>query len=752
MSRRVIAAGLALIPIVLVAVGLRSVTAEYVFSGPAVRFYGNDAYYHARRVTLLEQGEADAAFKRDAYLNYPHGAVVPWPPGFDVLLAGATGLFGGDDGEGRDTALAVTMPLLGALAVVLLYLLVMALYRDRMIALTAAALMAVLPAAAGGSLLGRVDHHALIPVVMLLFLLALVSASRAEETRARWLWTGVAGLAAGQAMLSWPSTPWLYLALVVGAAVLGLAMELRAGDSDPALPDPLLTAAALGLAVLLVGAALILVPPERSCDLSALSHATLFGVVGLAATLALSAVGARRLTGRPRGWLVLLAGTVLVGAIAHLPFLSCVAGEQGLGSVLSLLIARDPLIAGLSESQPLLGDPGNALEQWTGLLFVAPAVLIAAVLGPLVRGSRGARLLLAGLAWPLVLLTLVQQRFGEALAPFYCLCLALVVVTLVRRIGRRTRSLAAVLGAVLIIAGALVPSALAYYAGLAGGEGPGAAITELCARRFPDARQTGQGTPEHGVYAAWSRGNLVLYRCGLAPVANPMATEDIRQGIERVARITLSRDDDPAAGIEGNLRYWFVHPPAPTVRFYAGLLGENPDTYAAPGADLDPAGKLTPEYFATTVARLAHFDGAPMRFQGRVHPALSRFRLIDEAGPPLRPGPGAGQLVKLFERVPGARLTGLAAPGETVFLKARIRLPTGRDFEYLDEAVAGGDGRWQRRVPYPVGPPTDGGRARAPYWAVAGEKSARIDVSREAVDQGLDMEVVLLGPVGPTEP
>ena len=754
MSRRAIAAGLALIPIVLVGLGLRSVTAEYVLSGDAVNFYGNDAYYHARRVALVQQGEIDAAMVRDAYLNYPHGAVVPWPPGFDVLLAGVAGLFGGDDGEGRDLALAATMPVLGVLAVLLLYLLAMALYRDRAIALTAAGLMAVLPAAAGVSLLGRIDHHALVAVVLLLFLYALVSAANAGGPGARRAWTMVAGIAAAAALLSWPSTPWLYLALAVGAAGLGQALQLRAGDEGSALPGPVPTAAALGLAALLVGVVLILVPPERACDFSAHSHVALLGAVGLAATSAIVAAGARPLARRPKGWLVLLGGAALFGAIAHLPFLYCVSGEHGLTGALSLLLARDPLIAGLSESQPLLGDPVNALEQWTGLLLLAPAVLAAAVLGPLTYGSRSARTLLACLAWPLALLTLVQQRFGEAWAPLYCLCLALVIVALARRMRERTRAwrLVTVAGGVLILGGALAPAALAYAAGLAGGEGPGAAISEICGRRFADAQQTGQGRPGAGAYAAWSRGNLVLYRCGLAPVANPMATEDIRQGIERVARITLSRDDDPAADIEGDVRYWLVHPPAPTVRFYAGLLGEDPDQYAAPGAELDPAGKLTEEYFATTVARLAHFDGAPMRFKGRVYPPLAGFRLIDEAGPPLRPGPGVGRLVKLYERVPGARLVGLAVPGETVFLKARIRLPGGRDFEYLDEAGADADGRWERRVPYPVGSPADGGCARARYWAVAGERSARVQVTREAVYQGLDVEVVLQGPdVAPEE-
>lgn len=64
----------------------------------------------------------------------------------------------------------------------------------------------------------------------------------------------------------------------------------------------------------------------------------------------------------------------------------------------------------------------------------------------------------------------------------------------------------------------------------------------------------------------------------------------------------------------------------------------------------------------------------------------------------------ASDSLAIFERVPGAQIQGLAAPGAPVEIFARVRTSGGREFSYLDEVEAGPDGRFSVTVPYAEGP------------------------------------------------
>jgi hypothetical protein len=67
--------------------------------------------------------------------------------------------------------------------------------------------------------------------------------------------------------------------------------------------------------------------------------------------------------------------------------------------------------------------------------------------------------------------------------------------------------------------------------------------------------------------------------------------------------------------------------------------------------------------------------------------------------------PGGGQVpsVKLYELVPGARLTLRGrAPGEEGVLLAAVQSPRGRRFPFVSPVRADADGTIEVRIPYPT--------------------------------------------------
>ena len=59
---------------------------EGTFAQGKVFFGGLDSYYHVRRITLAVE-HYPAVPTSDAYVNYPDGARLDWPVGFDLAAA-----------------------------------------------------------------------------------------------------------------------------------------------------------------------------------------------------------------------------------------------------------------------------------------------------------------------------------------------------------------------------------------------------------------------------------------------------------------------------------------------------------------------------------------------------------------------------------------------------------------------------------------------------------------------------------------
>ena len=78
----------------------------------------------------------------------------------------------------------------------------------------------------------------------------------------------------------------------------------------------------------------------------------------------------------------------------------------------------------------------------------------------------------------------------------------------------------------------------------------------------------------------------------------------------------------------------------------------------------------------TEIYKLQELDGAN----------LGNLRLVHESNAPKK-GSNKNNIVKVFEYVPGARLSGTASPNQPVTATLELSSNTGRKFTYQNRAV-----------------------------------------------------------------
>ena len=124
----------------------------------------SDGLYHMKRLESFRAADNILPVAIDPYLNYPIGAIIPWPPYYTVILD----LICGDSIE-QDVA---TVPLFFGVLTSLIVALSGWILAGRSVAITAGLLHAFSYGSIHYSSLGVADHHAFISFLlsMLLFL------------------------------------------------------------------------------------------------------------------------------------------------------------------------------------------------------------------------------------------------------------------------------------------------------------------------------------------------------------------------------------------------------------------------------------------------------------------------------------------------------------------------------------------------------------------------------------------------------
>jgi hypothetical protein len=612
-----------------VAFGARAWPGAETLAGDAVRPFADDPPYHLMRVQSLLAGDVDPSAP-DPRVAWPEGATACWPWGFDRLLAGVARVAGARGPDAVARGLAWVPPALGAVLVPLTYLLAVA-WTGRRRALWAAATVALLPAHVGYALLGRVDHHVVEPLFLVLSLAGpgWVLAGRIRGGRGAAVASALSGLALGASFAFYPAAlPWAGLALVVA----GVPLALRAPASGTAFAGAAFAGTLAALAQSPWPDAWVFYSPSRV-------HLALIGAAssGLAVASAARAAGMSPLRGALAGGAAGLAALAAVAALAP-GFRAAVWGGT------DYLAAGS--FTGLSlEARPLVADPARTARLVTGLLPLALAGILVRILGAPCPWDRPAD---AGLppvgadrwlGWAMLgalVLAMAQRRFLVAATPLLAIALvdgvAIAGGMLARGLGAAGVRIGVARGlqAALVLLGAmpaighllelapLTPTDRAMYraaevvrahAGAAAGGSGAAAGGSGAAAGGSGAAAGGSGAQAAGVGALvpWGHGHLFQWAAGVGTVCDNFF--GVPQSDRAMARcLEMAYRDDPAAVpamlAEARLGYVVLVPPHPErIRVEAALMGRPADAW------VDAADRLTPA-FARTFQAVAGMWGA----------------------------------------------------------------------------------------------------------------------------------------------
>ena len=729
--------------IALVAVLVRCLPWEHIFSSDPVVLLGTDPYYHLRRAWMLvEHFPAVTTF--DAYLSFPAGAPVPWPPGFDFLVA-LPGLLGG-------TAAAVAgwgvflMPLLGGLAVYLVYRLGMHIF-DRPTALLAAVFMALMNGAMEHSILGRVDHHGLVAPVTLLMFLALLKSLQKERDRDRLLWGSVCGLLAAVSVASWIITPALYF-LPVPLTLLLLSLSPGAKVARPTALAALPTAAVFVLLAVLLWADLRAKP-------FALYQPSWFTVV----LFALAAVFVVPFYFR-RMWIAGAGAVVAVLAVIGLAVPDFYLPVQ---QALSVLSGSDSTYRMVEESSHLFVEHGLftfgvATSKFTYLVLLSPVILAAYLYASIRSRERNAPTVFAMVFFCLaVLLLFVQRRFGEFAAPALSLLFAWVLyqgarVFLAFARDRARRSRATVYGALLAAALAAALSPLVTGLWHAAKYDPVnyqrqvLAFGQELSTIMPPVQEE-DGRPSYGIITGWNESHPLLYCTGIPVMVSSFGTREAALGNRRAFRLLLSSDEESAYRgiVEDRVRYVVVSSFITQLVAMTEIAGlkeplvhsvttESGSNYVRHLAPLEG-------FSECLYTRMFLASGTTHKAIGRWHRPLSHFRLVLETATVYRFVDEPTTLLKAFEVVAGARIAGRAEPGTPVQLQLAVRTNAGRKFVYRNGTTTGPEGRFEIVVPYPTGSRGAPVTSADHYLVKVGDEVSKIQVSDRQVREGLTVEL-----------
>lgn len=732
-------AALALGAVLAVALVARVLPYSTVFTPDGVLLTSDgDTYYHALRAERIGRDWPRVSW-RDAGMNHPYGAEVPWPPLFDELIATAA-LATGDASPQHVAAVAAVLPVVLGLGVVAVTAWLAALLVGGT-GWEAALLMALLLAAVRQSFVGHADHHVL---ETLLYGLAFVGLSSGLRGRRAWSPAVLLGVALTLAFWNWPGSA-MYL-LVLGACVATMHVLLPPGDGEVEAAAATLARGALIACGLLAATIPLLGPP------GAIEDVKLTPITGL--SIALTAMTA--------GGASVVALARRLQPAAHLPYrLAHLAGAASL-PLLATIAAPPAMRAGIVHGAMAV-NAGNAwyrsigqfwpvafsgAEPWSDELLhtayafgLTPLLLLGAVASlarwrPATGSRKGPLVLVVAWAAFALLLAVLRRRF-EAYA---VLPLALVGAWTVRGLADRLghhgprASLLAAVGLVVVAAPSLPVVVTASEAQLPWGAADKLPLLSwLRTQKVMPARE--------GVLAFWSDGHEIQWFARRPVVSTPFGSDlDARSLAGEVAFIT-EPDPDAARAVLDARRIGF-------------LLLTNPVSEVATIGQLDPRRRawaieerglstgrryaLYQEFFDLVVSRLYFFDGGS---RSRA-PGLSDYRLLGES-PTLDDVLGLrSSRYKLFGVASGAvvRVGGLP-PGSSLRCATRVATNVGRTFDWASWGNADSSGTAACRVPYATG---SNGLVRAePYVLTTARGGMSVAVPEDAVLDGRVLSVQL---------
>jgi oligosaccharyl transferase (archaeosortase A-associated) len=719
---------------------LRLFAGKNALVGGEVLFDGFDTYYHMRRI-LYTVNHFPNTLWFDSYLDYPRGMELTWPPLFDQLIGGLSLALGAHTQSSIEMVSALVPVFLGMLAVVVVYFMAREIFDPRMALLSAFA-VAIAPYHILRTMFSAVDHHALEALLLVTILTFLVFAlSRKEQGYA---FAAAAGLSMAALAYTWAGTG-AYLSIFLIYALVQMTVDIKNSVSSRDSVSYLLVA---------FGSALILMAPFWNKPwMMPTFLATSAMVVSLVVLYGLSKV----LLYQGAHWVFFPLAIFALGySFMLLPhFLGQLWIFSDLDSLVrsggEYLLGGD-MVGRIAEAEPLYSRPEllTTFMGWNLLYYIVGLIALGAYIlrGGQPEGKRQGLMLLMVWAVSALVLTIGQIRFlyissiGNAImiAILFFEAVHLAESRLVPSIktklalgseGRSQQIRVAAIALLLIFL--LLPSALdTLFISNDKPQITGDWYNSLCwleensnATSFYDDPSK---QPEYSVMSWWDYGNWILYQSKRPVVANNFQT-----GVIDSASFYLSQDEDQALSIlkAHNSRYILtefdmLYGKLPAITIW---LGEDPSSYQQV---LDYGGSLAAvplkKLMNTVLAKIYFTDGS----------YLGHFRLIHESetlkgkNPPI-------SIVKISEYVPGALITGTAAPDQPVGVLLNLTSNLGREFRYVNIGVPI-DGRYELRVPYSTERPYET-HAIASYLVFSGNRYEKLNVSERDVLEGRSLEV-----------
>ncbi len=716
-----------------------------------VLLYGTDPYYHVRRIWLTAL-HFPRLSEFDWYVNYPTGAYIQWPPGFDYLLAGLVRAFTGPEPSLYQAGVVSVwvVPLLGVLIVPLVYRMA-AVHFGRWAGVLAAALTALSFPLLNSSTMSRVDHHMLEPLFLaLIWHLFERSYTLGDSRRAVF-----AGISLAFSFLFVPVSN-LFPFLMFGFFVLMMLGGMYAGRDMSLLGR-------LG-SLFLLSAGVVALPLSLT---SHFARAGLFDISPLSlfqpsVTLLLGAASAMLWT--IQAWwlrsgfsrLHLTAGVValLVLSIVLLVFTPL---NQGL----DFLVRTDPIAATVSETQsPLTWGWFDFLMYSSWIILLVPAL----VPWVLLRWARNIDRERMGLLAYMLVATTVLGLMQIRLMPLLYVALPVAAggamhnllapegglnsVFFVRR--RALMLLTRILILVLPFAMMLVTINKSYNVK----EGsPNRLLTLMDSLLWIRDRTPEPGhfhdpsqKPAYGVLSDWSFGHYISFYSERPNISNPFGWgETHRGGVVAVSRFYLEEDEVRAADMLEQLGVRYVLMIEPNYTSHALYADQYfPFSDSVESEDEESTKEVV---FSVMGSRMYYSDGSAVNIGGINVDALSRLRLVYESKyyTDLKANEEYYfSIAKVFEFVPGARISGACSVGSDVTATVDVQTNRERKFIYHNRAVCGQDGRYSLTLPYPTeGGPYDTG-ALGPYILEAAGKRVHLDIDEQQVLRGEQLFVNLL--------
>lgn len=670
-----------------------------VLPGGGVVIPAFDPYYHLHRILQTVQHWPRVPLF-DPGMNFPDGAMIIWPPLFDWSLATAARMAGCGDQTGCVEAVtSALIPLIGVATMVPLYLLARGLFGNG-VALLASLLLVLSPIHIWYSRFGFVDHHT---AVTFLSVVLMWVVSRAVRPGSSMWWRAAVALVLAAGLLSWNG--FLFYVAVVDSYFLILLVQERPSPTDST--GSLVMVSHFGAILLVAPVAYATVAaggkPFFALTLSWFHVAAVaaFGLVGLIAFV-FKQPSFRRLTSLERVSVVaLLSGVVvlLLGSQRH-----------SIAEGLTWMTTSDSFMSEVNESFPLFIEQGRfditaPIRALTALFYLLPIGLV--LMWRRVFGDRGrdrTMLLVAVWGTALLLMTLLQRRFAEPLAPVQALILAWLLIELAKKLFGVTRVgwIAAGAAIALLVTATHVGGVAALLAG-----DPAIAAERDVAEFLARARHRigAAASGSDGVLSPWRLGHRIQYLTGQPVVTNNFGSYIGRESYLDGHRFFLASDEAEGVAIlrRRHVRYVVSSFDLPSAGSAVRALGLDQFAYFARSRSDrgEESINLLPPAMRTLFFRLAILEGSERTFHndrgGELRIAgLGRFRLLADArvdGKPDHP--------KLFELVPGATLEVRADPGETVWIRYRFTSDTARAHLYERSAVASERGVASFVVGYP---------------------------------------------------